>query len=110
MPHPPAAVSTAKPDEGSLELTERLIRIRAYRFFEERGSEHGHDLEDWLRAKAEVFGRKPLVVVAAAAAAGVGSHLLQEGATSTGTATGTGTTTTEGEQSQPTNESFDPCL
>ena len=59
MPHPPAAVSTARPEEGSLELTEQLIRIRAYRFFEERGSEHGHDLEDWLRAKAEVFGRKP---------------------------------------------------
>jgi hypothetical protein len=59
LPHPPAAGSTAKPDEGSLELTEKLIRIRAYRFFEERGSEHGHDVEDWLRAKAEVFGRIP---------------------------------------------------
>jgi len=27
-------------------------------FFEERGYEHGHDLEDWLRAKAEIFGKK----------------------------------------------------
>jgi hypothetical protein len=54
-----ANVSTTQPDVGSLELTEELIRVRAYRFFEERGCEHGHDLEDWLRAEAEVFGKKP---------------------------------------------------
>jgi len=59
LPHPTAAVSTAKPDKGSLELTEDIMRVRAYRFFEERGCEHGHDLEDWLRAKAEIFGKKP---------------------------------------------------
>ena len=35
------------------------MRLRAYRLFEERGYEHGHDLEDWLRAEAEVFGKKP---------------------------------------------------
>ena len=52
-------VSTTKPNEGSLELTEELIRVRAYQFFEERGCEHGHDLEDWLRAEAEVFAKKP---------------------------------------------------
>lgn len=34
------------------------MRLRAYRFFEERGHEHGHDLEDWLRAEAEVLGKK----------------------------------------------------
>ena len=53
MPH-----STAKADEGSLELTEEIMRARAYRFFEERGYEHGHDLDDWFRAKAEIFGRE----------------------------------------------------
>lgn len=46
-------------DLGSLELTEEIIRRRAYHFFEERGCEHGHDLEDWLRAEAEVMGKKP---------------------------------------------------
>jgi len=56
MPHP-----TANPDEGSLELTEDLVRARACRFYEDRGCEDGHDLEDWLRAKAEVFGKKPSV-------------------------------------------------
>jgi hypothetical protein len=58
MPQPTASLSTAKPDEGSLELTEDIMRVRAYRFFEERGSEHGHDLEDWLRAKAEILGKE----------------------------------------------------
>jgi hypothetical protein len=41
---------------GSLELTEEYIRLRAYHFFEERGREHGHDLEDWLRAEEEILG------------------------------------------------------
>ena len=43
---------------GSLELTEEIIRIRAYELFERRGYEHGHDLEDWLQAEAEVLGKK----------------------------------------------------
>jgi hypothetical protein len=64
MVTPTADVSTAKPEEGSLELTEDIIRVRAYQFYEERGSEHGHDLEDWLRAEAEVFGKKPAVAEA----------------------------------------------
>ena len=58
MTPPTAGLPTAKPDEGSLELTEDIMRVRAYRFFEERGCEHGHDLEDWLRAKAEIFGKE----------------------------------------------------
>ena len=32
MRHKTASVSTAKPDEGSLDSTEELIRVRAYRF------------------------------------------------------------------------------
>ena len=56
MPH-----RTANRDEGSLELTEDIIRARAYRFYEDRGYEDGHALEDWLRAEAEAFGKKPAV-------------------------------------------------
>ena len=44
---------------GSQELTEEIIRTRAYQFFEQRGGQHGHDLEDWLKAEAEVMGKKP---------------------------------------------------
>ena len=54
MRHNNVDVSTAKPEEGSLELTEELIRLRAYRFYEDRGCEDGYDLEDWLRAEAEI--------------------------------------------------------
>jgi hypothetical protein len=30
------------------------IRARAYELFEQRGYEPGHELDDWLQAKAEV--------------------------------------------------------
>ncbi|MFI5116542.1 MAG: DUF2934 domain-containing protein [Terriglobales bacterium] len=60
-----ASVSTAKPEQGSLELTEELIRVRAYQFYQERGCEDGHDFDDWLQAEAEIFGTK----LAASAAA-----------------------------------------
>ncbi len=61
MRHKTVDVSTAKPDESSLELTEDIIRARAYQFYEERGYEDGHDLEDWLRAESQIIGRKPAV-------------------------------------------------
>ena len=52
-------ILAAKAGEGSLELTEELIRLRTYHFYENRGCEHGHDVEDWLEAEAEVMGKKP---------------------------------------------------
>ena len=52
------------PGVGSLEQTEELIRQRAYSYYEERGFENGHDLEDWLRAEAEVTGNKTAAVAA----------------------------------------------
>jgi len=33
---------------------EEAIRVRAYMIFEQRGRIHGYDVEDWLRAKAEI--------------------------------------------------------
>ena len=45
-------------DQGSLELTEEYIRLRAYELFEQRGREHGHDIDDWLQAEAEIVGKK----------------------------------------------------
>jgi Protein of unknown function (DUF2934) len=59
MQHKTASISTEKPEQGSLDSTEELIRVRAYQLYEERGCEHGHDLEDWLRAEAEIVGKKP---------------------------------------------------
>jgi Protein of unknown function (DUF2934) len=36
------------------------IRLRAYELYEQRGKAHGHALEDWLQAEAELTGRKTL--------------------------------------------------
>jgi hypothetical protein len=33
---------------------QRTIRARAYELFQQRGRQHGHDIEDWLRAEAEL--------------------------------------------------------
>ena len=46
-----------KPVTSALVAPENLedrIRARAYELYEERGKEDGHDLDDWLRAEAEV--------------------------------------------------------
>jgi hypothetical protein len=45
---PPAA--TNEPEDN---LEER-IRLRAHEFYEARGREDGHELEDWLRAEEEL--------------------------------------------------------
>ena len=47
-----------KSDISSLELTERYIEKRAYELYERRGREHGHDVEDWIEAEVEIFGRR----------------------------------------------------
>jgi hypothetical protein len=33
---------------------EEAIRVRAYELYEQRGRTHGHDVEDWFRAQAEI--------------------------------------------------------
>ena len=33
---------------------EEQIRLRAYALYADRGREDGHDLDDWLRAEAEL--------------------------------------------------------
>jgi len=37
------------------------IRLRAYELFEARGRQHGHDLDDWLQAEAEILASKKTV-------------------------------------------------
>jgi Protein of unknown function (DUF2934) len=40
------------------EILEDQIRARAYELYEEGGKEDGHDLDDWLRAEAELTTRR----------------------------------------------------
>ena len=42
--------------QSGLEQIRSAIARRAYELFEGRGYKHGHDLEDWLKAQAELVG------------------------------------------------------
>jgi DUF2934 family protein len=46
---------TSEPQQ--LEL-DHQIRLRAYELYEARGRKHGHELDDWLRAKEEIREEK----------------------------------------------------
>jgi hypothetical protein len=46
-------------DSGFHGIEER-IQLRAYELFEQHGRQNGHALDDWLRAEAELRGRKAL--------------------------------------------------
>lgn len=52
-------VATAEPSR-----IEEEIRKRAYELFEARGRVEGHEFEDWLRAEAEIVGRKSDIAAA----------------------------------------------
>jgi hypothetical protein len=39
---------------STIEMPFDVVAHRAYELFLERGGEHGHDVEDWLKAEREV--------------------------------------------------------
>jgi hypothetical protein len=39
--------------------TEEEVRALAYRLFQARGGEPGHELEDWIQAERELSGSTP---------------------------------------------------
>jgi hypothetical protein len=47
------AVQSQSPDQIQQE-----VRERAYKLYEQRGREDGHDLDDWLTAESEVTRTK----------------------------------------------------
>jgi len=59
MPIRPSVQTT----ESSIDLQEQ-IRLRAYQLYDQRGREHGLDLDDWLQAESEVTQQKAKVVAA----------------------------------------------
>ena len=54
-------IATSEPHD--LEL-EHQIRQRAYELYQECGREDGHELDDWLRAEAEIMQKKALTIAA----------------------------------------------
>lgn len=59
---------------GSMPVVGREDRVRqtAYFFYEARGRIHGHEMEDWLRAEAEV--ERALAGIGPADAAAASAH------------------------------------
>ena len=57
VPKRPALVATM-PAHHTPANAEEEIRRRAYELYEQEGRQHGRDREHWLRAEAEVLGRK----------------------------------------------------
>jgi hypothetical protein len=49
-----AAAPVVNVSARSLDI-QGAIRSYAYTLYERRGHQHGHDLEDWLRAESEVL-------------------------------------------------------
>jgi len=41
--------------QESADIDDSDIARRSYTLYEERGNEHGHDLDDWLQAERELL-------------------------------------------------------
>jgi hypothetical protein len=57
-PKRPTLVATM-PVQHTPANAEEEIRRRAYELYEQDGRQHGKDREHWLRAEAEILGRRP---------------------------------------------------
>lgn len=53
---PPSQASTVSVTTRSVDLHD-AIRRRAYELYQQRGGQHGTDVEDWVRAEKEVLER-----------------------------------------------------
>jgi HSP20 family protein len=60
-PASPIFVEADKLFEQMKEFSQSVAR-RAYEYFEARGREFGHDLEDWFRAESELMRRVPVEI------------------------------------------------
>jgi HSP20 family protein len=60
-PASPIFVEAEKLFEQVKEFSQTVAR-RAYEYFEARGREFGHDLEDWFRAESELMRRVPVEI------------------------------------------------
>jgi hypothetical protein len=54
MAHDPDLTTESEIIDNPLPSRDERIRQRAYELYEARGQQEGHDLEDWLQAKAEI--------------------------------------------------------
>jgi hypothetical protein len=55
IPSKPSA-STEKSTSG-IRVSADDIRVRAFHMYEKRGSKHGYDIQDWLKAERQITQR-----------------------------------------------------
>jgi DNA relaxase NicK len=58
----PGIESSALALEKATELTDLDIARRAFEIYCERGYQHGHDVDDWVRAERELKGSMDIAV------------------------------------------------
>jgi hypothetical protein len=75
-PSSPTFVEAEKLFERMKEFSQSVAR-RTYEYFEARGRQFGHDLEDWFRAESELMRRVPVEPVLPRAEAARGSRAGQ---------------------------------
>ena len=56
-PEKSVATTFAKPNFNHPPVTQEKIRQRAFELYQRRGGQHGFDIEDWLKAEAELAER-----------------------------------------------------
>ena len=60
-------MSSPRSNNAITASVEEKIRMRAYQLYEKRGGQHGHALEDWLKAEVETLQSKIGIVPTPAA-------------------------------------------
>jgi hypothetical protein len=56
----PARSIEQEPDGPTMrDVPDEEVAQRAYEIFMMRGGEHGHDIDDWIKAKQELAQREP---------------------------------------------------
>ena len=48
-----SSLTVTEPQDNH-QIESRQIELRAYQLYEQRGRNHGHDIEDWLQAETEI--------------------------------------------------------
>jgi hypothetical protein len=49
--------SSAETSNSGIRVSVDDIRVRAFHMYQQRGSKHGHDIQDWLKAERQITQR-----------------------------------------------------
>ncbi len=49
--------ASAETSTSGIRVSSDDIRVRAFHMYQKRGSKHGHDIQDWLKAERQITQR-----------------------------------------------------